>query len=87
MSTPTPPDAPTVAVELERLSGRVDTRFAQVNGELILLGQRNSQTERQLTDHEQRLAALERGRWPLPHVLALVAVATLALTLWQLAIR
>jgi hypothetical protein len=43
-------------------------------------------TERQKRDAE-RLAALERGRWPLPSVAALVALCGLLLSLYQLAQR
>lgn len=49
--------------------------------------QRSDQVDKQLGDHEARLDALERNRWPLPSLAALVALAGLALTLWQLATR
>jgi hypothetical protein len=41
------------------------------------------ETERQKRD-TARLDALERARWPLPSMAALVGVIGLALTLWQL---
>ncbi|MEU4178209.1 hypothetical protein [Streptomyces sp. NPDC026589] len=85
MSIPTPSDPAAVAVELEKLRGTMETGFATVNGSLALVAQRTDQTDRTLTDHEQRLDALERARWPLPSIAALVAVIGLALTLWQLA--
>lgn len=44
------------------------------------------ETERQKRDIA-RLDALERARWPLPSVAALVAVTGLSLSLWQLAAR
>nr|WP_202122284.1 hypothetical protein [Streptomyces sp. BA2] len=44
------------------------------------------ETERQKRDIA-RLDALERARWPLPSVAALVAVTGLTLSLWQLAAR
>ncbi|MFJ7411578.1 hypothetical protein ACIQWZ_12290 [Streptomyces sp. NPDC098077] len=44
------------------------------------------ETERQKRN-DARLDALERARWPLPSVAALVALCGLALTLWQLATR
>ncbi|WP_431980608.1 hypothetical protein [Streptomyces qinglanensis] len=44
------------------------------------------ETERQKRD-ESRLDALERSRWPLPSVAALVGVCGLALSLWQLTTR
>ncbi|MBW8735916.1 MAG: hypothetical protein JF621_01865 [Streptomyces turgidiscabies] len=42
------------------------------------------ETERQKRD-TPRLDALERARWPLPSVAALVGVIGLALSVWQLA--
>ncbi|WP_329219266.1 hypothetical protein [Streptomyces microflavus] len=84
MSIPTPSDPAAVAVELEKLRGTMETGFATVNGSLALVAQRTDQTDRILTDHEQRLDALERARWPLPSIAALVAVIGLTLTLWQL---
>lgn len=44
------------------------------------------ETERQKRDLA-RLDALERARWPLPSVAALVALTGLTLSLWQLAAR
>ncbi|MFI0593710.1 hypothetical protein [Streptomyces griseus] len=85
MTIPPPSDPAAVAVELERLRGTMETGFATVNGSLALLAQRTDQTDRALADHEKRLDALERNRWPLPSIAALVAVIGLALTLWQLA--
>lgn len=84
MTAPGPSDPAAVAVELERLRGTMETGFATVNGSLALLAQRTDQTDRALDDHEKRLDALERNRWPLPSIAALVAVIGLALTLWQL---
>ncbi|MEU8776288.1 hypothetical protein [Streptomyces sp. NPDC048606] len=80
MTDPSPSD---VALELERLRGVVEAGFARLDGQLALVVQRGDQVDRQLADHEQRLDALEKTRWPLPSVLALVAVIGLALTLWQ----
>ncbi|MEU5130040.1 hypothetical protein [Streptomyces mobaraensis] len=80
MTDPTPSD---VALELERLRGVVEVGFARVDGALALLVQRNDQTDRLLADHEQRLDDLERGRWPLPSLAALVAVAALLVSVWQ----
>ncbi|MFJ6052294.1 hypothetical protein [Streptomyces sp. NPDC092307] len=82
MTDPSPSD---VALELERLRGVVEAGFARIDGSLALLVQRSDQVDRQLADHEERLDALEKSRWPLPSVLALVAVIGLALTLWQTA--
>ncbi|MEV2203725.1 hypothetical protein AB0E11_27715 [Streptomyces fradiae] len=85
MSIPTPSDPAAVAVELEKIRGTMAEGFARVDGSLALLVQRGDQTDRAIADHEQRLDALERARWPLPSLAALVGVIGLALTLWQLA--
>lgn len=47
----------------------------------------NAAVREDLSDHETRLRALERGRWPLPSVAALVGVSGLALSAWQLVTR
>lgn len=83
MTLPPPPES--VAVELEKLRGTMAEGFARVDGSLALLVQRGDQTDRQLTDHDQRLDALERARWPLPSLAALVAVFGLVVSLWQFA--
>ncbi|MET9291137.1 hypothetical protein [Streptomyces sp. NPDC003077] len=71
-----------VALELERLRGAVEAGFARVDGALALLVQRSDQTDRQLADLDARLDAVERRRWPLPSIAALVAVAGLLVTIW-----
>lgn len=87
MTIPTPSDPAAVAVELEKLRGTMETGFARVDGSLALLVQRGDQTDRAIADHEQRLDALERTRWPLPSLAALVALCGLILSLWQFATR
>lgn len=79
----TPPDPHDVTLELERLRGAVDSGFARLDGRLDLLAQRDDQTDKALADHEQRLAALERARWPLPSLAVLVGAAGCALSAWQ----
>ncbi|EPH40328.1 hypothetical protein STRAU_6591 [Streptomyces aurantiacus JA 4570] len=58
--------------------------FARVDGSLALLVQRGEQTDRALDDLDTRVEALERARWPLPSITAIVAVISLSLTAWQL---
>lgn len=72
-----------MALELERLRGTIATGFARVDGQLALLVQRGDQTDKKLDDHEARLDALERSRWPLPSVAAVTALAALGLSVWQ----
>ncbi|MFG2721583.1 hypothetical protein ACGFW5_25325 [Streptomyces sp. NPDC048416] len=78
-------DPVAVAVELERLRGTLEAGFARVDGALALLVQRSDQTDRQLADHEARLDALERSRWPVASIAALTAVTGTAVALWQVA--
>ncbi|MFB7900195.1 hypothetical protein ACFC1B_28190 [Streptomyces xiamenensis] len=85
MTAPPPNDPAAVTLELERLRGAVEVGFARTDGSLALLVQRSDQTDRKIDDHEQRLDSLERARWPLPSLAALVGAIGLGLTLWQLA--
>ncbi|MFI9005111.1 hypothetical protein [Streptomyces sp. NPDC053541] len=88
MTTPPSPTEPlAVALELEKLRGSMEAGFARVDGSLALLVQRGDQTDKQLADHETRLDALERGRWPLPSIAALTGLAALGITLYELAAR
>ncbi|MER5769544.1 hypothetical protein [Streptomyces sp. NPDC001985] len=64
----TPAESGQVAVELERIRGTMEAGFARVDGSLALLVQRGDQTDKQLDDHESRLDALEKARWPLPTI-------------------
>ncbi len=65
----------------------MENGFTRIDGQLALLVQRSDQTDRQLAEHETRLDALERSRWPLPSLAAVTAVAALGLTLYELAGR
>lgn len=87
MTDADPNDPIAVALELERLRGTLEAGFARVDGSLALLVQRSDQTDRQLADHEQRLDALERSRWPLASIGALAAVAAAMVTAWELTAR
>ncbi|MFD6433467.1 MULTISPECIES: hypothetical protein [Streptomyces] len=72
-----------VPLELERLRRSVDVGFATTRGDLALLLQRADQTDKTLSEHEDRLDALERSRWPLPSLAAITSCTALAVTLWQ----
>ncbi|GHD60608.1 hypothetical protein ACFV8Z_39585 [Streptomyces sp. NPDC059837] len=76
-------EAESVALELERLRRSVDVGFATTRGDLALLLQRADQTDKTLDEHESRLDALERTRWPLPSLAAATSCTALALTIWQ----
>lgn len=82
--TETDPNNPVaVALELERLRGTLEAGFARADGQLALLVQRSDQTDKQLADHESRLDALERTRWPLASIGVLTATAGLVIALWE----
>ncbi|MFJ1597751.1 hypothetical protein [Streptomyces sp. NPDC088261] len=76
-------EAENIAVELERLHRSVDVGFATTRGDLALLLQRVDQTDKAIGDHEDRIEALERSRWPLSSLAAVTSCAALALTVWQ----
>ncbi|MFJ3900427.1 hypothetical protein [Streptomyces sp. NPDC090025] len=84
MTESDPNDPVAVALELERLRGTLEAGFARVDGSLALLVQRSDQTDKQLADHEARLDALERGRWPLASVAALTGTAGVLVAVWQM---
>ncbi|CAM5328866.1 MULTISPECIES: hypothetical protein [Streptomyces] len=87
MTESDPNDPVAVALELERLRGTLEAGFARVDGSLALLVQRSDQTDKQLADHEARLDALERNRWPLASIAALTASAGVLVAVWELAAR
>ncbi|WP_445396418.1 hypothetical protein ACSMX9_22515 [Streptomyces sp. LE64] len=90
MTPPPHDDAPesvVVAVALAEIRGAIGEGFARVDGSLALVVQRHDQTDRALTDVEERVTALERARWPLPSIAALVGAVGLILTVWQMATR
>jgi hypothetical protein len=87
MGDPQVNDPIAVALELERLRGTLEAGFARVDGSLALLVQRSDQSDKQLADHEQRLDALERSRWPITSIGALAAVATGVVAAWELTAR
>ncbi|MEW2570745.1 hypothetical protein [Streptomyces sp. NPDC047070] len=72
-----------VVLELERLRRAVDVGFATTRGDLALLLHRVEQTDKALAEHEARIEALERTRWPLPSLAAATSCLALAVTVWQ----
>lgn len=82
-----PTDTAAIAVALAELRGTMAEGFATVNGSLALLAQRGDQTDKAIADHETRLDALERNRWPLPSIAALTGAGALALSVYQFAAK
>ncbi|MFI5972195.1 hypothetical protein [Streptomyces sp. NPDC051452] len=84
-SQPTPSDPAAIALELERIRRTIEVGFTRTDGALALLVQRHDHTDAEIKQHAARLDALERARWPLPSLAALVGVTGLALSVWQFA--
>lgn len=55
----------------------------RIDAKLDALAQRDQAASEMLTDHETRLRQLERARWPLPSLAAVVGLAALILTLYE----
>ncbi|MGW7195558.1 hypothetical protein [Streptomyces chryseus] len=83
----TPPESTTVALELAEIRRSVDVGFTKTDGSLALLVQRSEQTDKQLIEHDTRITALERSRWPLPSLAVLTSLAALGTTLYGLTSR
>lgn len=64
-----------------RLTGRVDVLIEQHTALQQDLREHELRADARHADHETRLRSLEKARWPLPSLAALVAVASLA---WQI---
>lgn len=65
--------------------GDVDRKVTEVGGQLGRLADQHTDLRADLADmradHEARIRSLESGRWPLPSLAALIAAASLVLTL------
>ncbi|MFE9645326.1 hypothetical protein ACFYO0_14655 [Streptomyces sp. NPDC006365] len=61
----------------------MEVGFTEQRGQLALLVQRGDQTDKKLDEHEARIDALERARWPLPSLAALTSLSALGVALWQ----
>ncbi|WTW97690.1 hypothetical protein OG216_32025 [Streptomycetaceae bacterium NBC_01309] len=72
-----------MALELAELRRSVDVGFATTRGDLALLLQRADQTDKEPAEHDARISALERARWPLPSLAALSGLTGLGLAVWQ----
>lgn len=81
----TPPESASVALELERLRGAVDTGFATLNGRLDTTLQRTGQVEKDVAELRVDVEMLKRSRWPLAAVATLTGCAALGLTLYEIA--
>ncbi|GAA1111242.1 hypothetical protein [Streptomyces javensis] len=71
-----------VALELAEVRRVLEVGLARIHGQLALLGQRSDQTDAAMKELEERVAALERNRWPLPALSALIALGGLVVAIW-----
>ncbi|MCZ0983956.1 hypothetical protein O1L60_45160 [Streptomyces diastatochromogenes] len=72
-----------VALALADLRRSLEVGLAGIDGQLALLVQRNEQTDKDVADLQDRVAALERNRWPLPTLSVLIALGALLLGVWS----
>ncbi|WP_344963575.1 hypothetical protein [Streptomyces thioluteus] len=73
---------PLLPLALAELRNALEAGLARIDGQLALLVQRNDQTDKAVEDLDRRVAALEKGRWPLPTVTVLAGVTAVVLTLF-----
>lgn len=96
----TQPDAGGVLIKLEdiyrmlvALTSRVDSALSQHEQVRQVVAEHEVQlrplagTAERLTDHEGRLRQLERSRWPLPSIAALVSIGSLVVAVLALVYR
>ncbi|MEV7011533.1 hypothetical protein [Streptosporangium sp. NPDC051022] len=69
------------AREIYDLLLATDRKVDGIRAEVSQVAQAHGELVADHADHEARIRALERGRWPLPSIAALVAVASLVLAL------
>ncbi|MER8235243.1 hypothetical protein [Streptomyces sp. NPDC094049] len=69
------------------MHGTMEAGFAWVDGSPALLMQLSDKTDKQLADHEARLDALERNRWPLASIAAVTTSESLLIAVWPLGAR
>ncbi|MCR8573069.1 MULTISPECIES: hypothetical protein [Streptomyces] len=71
-----------VALALAELRSALEIGLARIDGQLALLVQRSDQTDKAVEDLEDRVASLERSRWPLPTIAVLASITAVALTVF-----
>ncbi|MEU0722888.1 hypothetical protein [Streptomyces sp. NPDC006140] len=69
-----------IALALAELRSALEVGLARIDGQLALLVQRSDQTDKAVEELEERVASLEKGKWPLPAIAVLATVAAVTLT-------
>lgn len=64
-----------------RLTGRMDVLIEQHNAQAQDLRDHEVRADTRHNDHESRLRSLEKARWPLPSLAAVVSLASLAVAI------
>jgi hypothetical protein len=59
----------------------------RMGGKLDLVAEQHTETRAEVRDHEARIRVLERARWPLPSLAALISIASLVIAAVALAAR
>lgn len=80
------PDTSAITAELANLRGdfvRFGQDLSEIKTACAVLVERSNRTEKDLDELEQRVASLEKARWPLPSIAAVAGVGGLVLGVWQ----
>lgn len=64
-----------------------DKKVDGIRGEVQQVAQAHGEMTKDLADHEARIRALERGRWPLPSAAVLLSLAGLVLAILTFATK
>lgn len=87
MSTAPDPELHRLALAVEGLSGKMETGFATVRGDINLLSRGESTNARRLDAVEEDVEELKKSRFPWPVITGVCAVSALALSGFQMAGR
>lgn len=84
MTTAPDPDMHRMALALEQLSGKMDTGFATVRGDINLLSRGEAANARRIDGVEEDVEELKKTRFPWPVITGVVACGALAMSAFQM---